>query len=60
MSGAIFPLPQYASWSGAQLKAQGQLYLLPYLTCLDIHVESNENARQDKWLRRPRFVPDKR
>jgi hypothetical protein len=26
MSGDVLSLPQYASWRGAQLKAQGQLY----------------------------------
>jgi hypothetical protein len=30
MRGVIPPLPNSPSWRGAQLKAQGQLYLLPY------------------------------
>jgi hypothetical protein len=29
MSGAVPPLPNTPSWRAAQLKAQGQLYLLP-------------------------------
>jgi hypothetical protein len=32
MSGAIPPLSNTLSWRGAQLKAQGQLYL--YLLCI--------------------------
>jgi hypothetical protein len=31
MSGAISPLPQYAFMAWCSVKAQGQLYLLPYL-----------------------------
>jgi hypothetical protein len=40
MRGAIPPLPQYASWCGAQLKAQGQPYLCPHIsvtTVLPLH-----------------------
>jgi len=32
MRGAIPPLPDAPAWRGAQLKAQGQLYLSLYLT----------------------------
>jgi len=31
MSGAISPLPQYAFVVWCSFKAQGQLYLLPYI-----------------------------
>jgi len=33
MRGAIPPLPQYASWRGAQFKAQELLYLSLLLPC---------------------------
>jgi hypothetical protein len=33
MSGAIPPFPQYAFMAWCLVKAQGQLYLLPFHTC---------------------------
>jgi hypothetical protein len=42
MNGAIFPLPQYASWRGVQLKeAQGQLYVylsIMYSSLIDVMI----------------------
>jgi hypothetical protein len=34
MSGAIHPLPQYAFMAWCLVKAQGQLYLLPFIAII--------------------------
>jgi len=38
MSGAIHPLPQYAFMAWCLVKAQGQLYLLPFYSLTHITI----------------------
>jgi hypothetical protein len=53
MSGAIPPLPNTPSWRGAQVKAQGKLYLLhTYIhTYIHTHTHTHINAYV-LWIRK--------
>jgi hypothetical protein len=53
MSGAIPPLPQYAFMAWCLVKAQGQLYLLPFT----LHIMQLKNCKEAGFLAdNPRFA----
>jgi hypothetical protein len=48
MRGTILPLPNTPSWRGAQLKMQGQFYLLPHKGIFVIFTRHEEEEEEEE------------